>query len=69
MSKRNASSSRSAPERLVRSHYPNAECWWNCMEFDWIIWDGPAMVHNSRSIGSGLTKARAWADAARRLRE
>ena len=56
-------------QRAVLKKYPKAHCWWNCMEFDWIIWDGPAMSPNARSLGSGLTKSKAWTDAAKKMRK
>jgi len=56
------------PRQSVLKQYPKAVCWWNCMEFDWIIWNGPAMNPTSRSLGSGVTKSEAWANAAKGIR-
>ena len=56
------------PRQLVLRKFPKAECWWNCMEFDWIIWTGPAMTQTSRSLGTGVTKSEAWANAAKSIR-
>jgi hypothetical protein len=55
-------------QRRVLKQFPQAKCWWNCMEFDWLIWNGPAMTQASRIIGSGLTKSEAWANAAKGIR-
>lgn len=55
-------------EKAVVKQHPTAHCWWNCLEFDWLIWDGPlTLPFTARVIGSGLTKDEAWNDACARL--
>ena len=63
---KNATSTESTKDAVLYV-YPKAVEWWNCMEFDWLIWDQRTDIPTAKIIGCGLTKDEAWADAFNRL--